>query len=89
MHDVYFPFLYPPDVLVSYLAWQESTLLLALLTDNPHLDVLASLSALHHTHAVAMMEFLPDYRPQSLDAGLLMRNGYDGHFPSSIYLRTK
>jgi predicted O-methyltransferase YrrM len=88
IHDIYFPYLYPPDILRTYLAWQESTLLLALLVGNPHLAVSCSLSALHHARASSLQQLLPDYRPQELRDGLHTSSS-TGMFPSSIYLQTQ
>jgi hypothetical protein len=90
IHDNYFPYLYPPDVLESYLAWQESTLLLALLTANPHLEVLCCMSALHDGQVDNLKRLFPDFRPQHLRDGLQTTdNSQKGMFPASIYLRTK
>jgi hypothetical protein len=91
IHDVTLPYLHDPDVLWNYWAWQETALLLALLTHNPHLSVLACESALHHDRREALMEILTDYRPRSLVEGLgasadsMQRN----HFPNSIWLETR
>jgi predicted O-methyltransferase YrrM len=87
IHDIYFPYLYPPDVLRSYLAWQEATLLLGLLVDNPRLAVNCSLSALHHARGSNLKQMLPDYAPKRLVDGLDTRSAI-GMFPSSIYLET-
>jgi Methyltransferase domain len=87
IHDVFLPYLYPRDSLVTYFGWQETALLLALLTDNPRLTVLGSLSALHYGRPAALREAIPDYSPQLDDAGLAAP-GASGHFPSSTYLVT-
>jgi hypothetical protein len=87
IHDIYFPYLYGPDAMRSYFGWQESTLLLALLTDNPRLRVLGCLSALHHDRPKELQAILGDYVPAPLENGLEGPGGIgDRHFPSSIYL---
>jgi len=78
-------------VLSNYWAWQETALLLALLTQNPHLSVMACESALHHDRTEALTAVLSDYRPRVLVDGLgaspnsMERN----HFPNSIWLETR
>ena len=47
IHDIYLPYLYSEHVLNHYFGWQETSLLLALLTNNERLSVLAGLAALH------------------------------------------
>ncbi|MEJ2887937.1 class I SAM-dependent methyltransferase [Actinomycetospora aeridis] len=91
IHDVVLPYLHQPDVLDSVFDWQESTLLAALLTDNPRLRVLACESALHHDRPDELAALLPDYRPRALHDGLYVDDGVGGdgrrrHFPSSIWL---
>jgi len=84
IHDIFLPFLYAPDVLSTYFGWQETTLLAALLTDNPRLRIAASLSVLHHTRPRELAVILPDYVPRATDAGLFTKS--KGHFPSSMWL---
>jgi predicted O-methyltransferase YrrM len=89
IHDIFFPYVYPRDVLRTYFGWQESTLLLALLTDNPRLHVLGCLSALHYDRQSGLRSVLRDYKPQRDDEGLEPPDEVGkGHFPSSIYLVT-
>ena len=90
VHDITLPYLYPPDALVNPWAWQETTLLLALLTHNPRLSVLACESALHHDRPAALAKILSDYRPRTQQQGLdVSGNSQAGtHFPASIWLRT-
>ena len=90
VHDITLPYLYPPDALVNPWAWQETTLLLALLTHNPRLSVLACESALHHDRPADLAEILSDYRPRTQQQGLdVSGNSQAGtHFPASIWLRT-
>ncbi len=88
IHDIYLPYLFHPDLFGHLWDWQETTLLAALLTSNDHLGVDACLSALFHDRLSAMQAALPDLRPQRMDGGLV-RSSDGGHFPSSIWLRTK
>src|SRR3989449_3319773 len=60
IHDITLPYLHDPDVLSNYWAWQETALLLALLTHNPHLSVMACESALHHDRTEALTAILSD-----------------------------
>jgi hypothetical protein len=91
IHDVTLPYLYHPDVLLNYMGWQETVLLLALLIRNPCLSVLACQSALHHERKQALAEILPDYRalPQVEGIGESHRSVERNHFPSSIWLQTR
>jgi Methyltransferase domain len=52
IHDIFLPYLYPRSVLAYPFASQETALVLALLTNNPHLQILASLSGLHYDRPV-------------------------------------
>jgi predicted O-methyltransferase YrrM len=89
IHDIFLPYLYPPDILTwPFWAWQETVLLAALLTNNPRLDVLFCLSALHHTRPELLRALLPDYRPRPMRGGLFADGQRGGHYPSSIWLRT-
>jgi hypothetical protein len=88
IHDIFLPYLYPPDVLTwPFWAWQETVLLAALLTGNPQLEVLFCLSALHHARSAGLRALLPDYRPRAMRGGLFAGDG-PGHYPCSIWLRT-
>jgi hypothetical protein len=87
IHDIYLPYLFHPDLFGHLWDWQETTLLAALLTSNDHLAVDACLSALFHDRLPALQTALPDLRPQPMDGGLFAA-GDEGHFPSSIWLRT-
>jgi predicted O-methyltransferase YrrM len=88
VHDIVLPYLYNRDALDNYFGWQETALLLALLTNNTRLKVLSSLSALHYDHPVRLASILTDYRPQADNEGLRLARDAPGHFPSSIWLRT-
>jgi predicted O-methyltransferase YrrM len=86
-HDIYFPYVYQPDLLKSLFQWSETALLQALLTHNSQLSVLFCLSQLHHDAPDVLGEVFPEYVRQSLDDGLTDATS-SGHFPASIYLQT-
>jgi predicted O-methyltransferase YrrM len=89
IHDIFLPYLYPPDILTwPFWAWQETVLLAALLTNNPRLEVLYCLSALHNSRASDLSALLPDYQPRAMQGGLFAESATEGHYPSSIWLRT-
>jgi hypothetical protein len=88
IHDIFLPYLYSPTVLQEYFDPQESSLVLALLTENDRLEVLCCQSALHHDRTERLASILPDYRPEALDDGLRRPGRADGHFPASLWLRT-
>lgn len=87
IHDIYLPYLYHRTPLSDYFAPQETALLLALLTDNPRLEILACLSGLHYDRPAQLKALLPDYVPQANDEGMAVPGRESGHFPSSLYLR--
>ena len=87
VHDVYLPYLYSRTVLSSYFDWQESSLVLALLTGNEHLRVACCLSALHYDRTQALRTILGDYQPQPDLEGIALDRS-SGHFPSSLWLET-
>jgi predicted O-methyltransferase YrrM len=87
VHDVSLPYLYPRTVLSDYFGWQETTLLLALLTGNPCLWPLVSMSALHYDRRGALQEILPDYRPQEDDTGMRAGGWAGTHFPDSMWIQ--
>ncbi len=88
VHDIFLPYLYPRDALTKPFGWQETSLLLALLINNPRLEVLACLSALHYSRSAELKEILGDYQPAANIDGLSDPNQPSGHFPSSMWLRT-
>jgi hypothetical protein len=65
--------------------WEETTLLLAFLINNPAWTVRAALSMLHYAKPAELQTYLPNYRPAQNDHGLSVGDEA-GHFPSSIYL---
>jgi len=87
-HDVFFPYLYPRDAMAWLWNWQETALLLALLSGNKRLSVLACLSALHYDKSRDLQTILTDYLPQPGDLGLALQPPGPGHFPSSIWMQT-
>ncbi|MGA7622266.1 MAG: class I SAM-dependent methyltransferase, partial [Candidatus Acidiferrales bacterium] len=89
IHDVFLPYLYQRSLLSNYFAWQETTLLLALLINNTHLSILACLSALHYDRPKKLVELLRDYRHRDGLEGLDRSSAPDGHFPASLWLITR
>jgi hypothetical protein len=87
IHDIFLPYLYPRAALSYPFGSQETALLLALLTNNEHLSVLASLSALHYDRTLELAKIASDYRPQPNLEGLAVDSA-KGHFPNSLWLRT-
>lgn len=87
IHDIFLPYLYPRAALSYPFGSQETALLLALLTNNEHLSVLASLSALHYDRTQELANVATDYRPQANLEGLAIDSA-KGHFPNSLWLRT-
>jgi predicted O-methyltransferase YrrM len=85
VHDIYFPYLFSPEIYSSPFDWQETTLLAALLTGNDKLRVLASLSALHYEKSDVLKTIFPEYMPLPVPRGIV-QNGRNGHFPSSTWL---
>ena len=88
VHDIYLPYLYAPSLFHEPFDPQETTLVAALLEGNASLEVLCCESALHHERADELRKLLPDYRPQPVHAGLA-DPGAAGHFPSSLWIRTR
>jgi len=88
IHDIFLPYLYQRSVLSNYFAWQETSLLLALLINNKQLSVLTCLSALHYDRAEKLAGLLPDYEPRDGVEGLDRSSAPEGHFPASLWLKT-
>lgn len=88
-HDVNLPYAYPLDTFETFLGWQESVLVAALLTGNTHLRVLASLSALAFDRPASLQRVLPEYVPGPHEEGLPGHPQIPGnHFPNSLWLLT-
>lgn len=87
IHDIFLPYLYPRAAMSYPFGSQETALLLALLTNNEHLSVLSSLSALHYDRSRELARITPDYRPQANLEGLALDSA-EGHSPNSLWLRT-
>ncbi len=88
IHDIYLPYLYSPDIYASIWDWQETALLAALLTGNEKLQVLASMSALHHYRSDALKSVFAEYDPRPMVDGLAALED-DRHFPSSMWLKVQ
>lgn len=86
IHDVFFPYLHQRDLLESPYQWAETALLQALLTGNPRLGILFSLSMLHYDAPEVLKGVFPAYAPAPGRDGLGPVS--PGHFPSSTYLRS-
>ncbi len=86
IHDINLPYQYPRDALSAYYASQETALLLALLTNNARLSILACLSGLHYDCPERLRAIMSDYRPQANQEGLPAPDAAPDHFPSSIWL---
>ena len=89
IHDIYLPYLYAPDALDDYFGWQETALVLALLTNNERMSALACLAALCHDHPSELAGILTDFRPRPLIDGIFANTDPDGHYPSSLWLKTR
>jgi Methyltransferase domain len=88
VHDIFLPYANSPGILRGDLwDWQETTLVAALLSGNPRLEVLCCQSALHDGAPERLGEVLPDYDPLPMREGLETGEG-TGHYPSSLWLRT-
>jgi hypothetical protein len=88
IHDIYFPYSFQRDLLDGLFQSSETPLLQALLTNNDRLEILFCLSMLHYDAQDVMKDVFPEYSPASDVNGLNVPNT-SGHFPSSIYLRTR
>jgi hypothetical protein len=86
IHDIFLPYIHQRDVIDSLFQWNETSILLALLTNNSQLSVLACLSLLHYDCPRALKAIFPEYIPQEATDGLVS-GSLEGHFPSSIYLQ--
>jgi predicted O-methyltransferase YrrM len=87
-HDIYLPYDYQRDILNPPLFfWTESTLVHAFLIGNRGVRIAASLSMLHYQAPLELQKLIPRYRPEPNVDGLRTTRP-NGHFPSSLYLRT-
>ena len=85
IHDIYLPYLYPPDIYKSMFDWQETTLVAALLAGNSQLRVLACQSALFHDRPERLATVFPEFTPSVIVDGIVDKA--DGHYPSSLWLK--
>jgi hypothetical protein len=86
-HDINLPYDYPRGLFArTMFFWEETTLLLAFLINNPGWTIRASLSMLHYARPAELQKYLPNYRPAKNDHGLGIGDD-PGHFPSSTYLQ--
>ena len=95
-HDIFLPFDYQPDLLHTFLHWNETSLVRAFLTGNCGFEVLFSMAMLHHLQPASLHEVFPGYLPQQIDPATGLRDSRRyppfqpimHHFPSSLYLRS-
>jgi Methyltransferase domain len=90
VHDINLPYLYNRSTLSSFFMQgsQETSILVALLTENRRLTVLASLSALYYDRTEELRTILSDFKPQPTVYGLCPSHTLAGHAPNSIWLQT-
>jgi hypothetical protein len=86
IHDIFLPYCFSPTILADLFDWQETTLVAALLTGNPRLQVRACLSALHHERSEELGHIFPDYDRKAMKDGLAVDGSTGRHFPSSLWL---
>lgn len=87
VHDVYFPYDHPPDLLDGRLFfWTESTLLHAFLAGHATASLTVSTSMLAHGRSPALQDLLVGYRPVPMTDGLYDVPLIGHHFPSATYL---
>jgi len=92
IHDIYFPYDYPPDFLDTFLQWMESSIVRAFLIGNSRAEILFCMSQLHHDAPDVLREVFPEYAPQPMENGLVeskyaffAKSPY--HYPTALYLR--
>lgn len=89
LHDMYFPYDFPPDLAERLFFWNESTLVHAYLINNARTSLLVSGSWLALTHGEQLAQTLVGYDPARVRDGLFEGPRGDAHFPSSAYLVTQ
>jgi hypothetical protein len=89
LHDICFPYDFPPDLHERLFFWSESTLIHAYLINNERTSLLVSTSWLSLTHAENLAATLVGYDPAAVRDGLFHGRRGGGHFPSSAFLVTK
>ena len=94
VHDIFLPYDYQRNLLRTFLHWSETSLLRAYLTHNERVGILFCLSHLHYERPDELKRIFPEYVPapgaDGLDPDTVRPFEHpSGHFPSSIYLRTR
>ena len=94
VHDITLPYDYGRSVLKTKLHWSETSLLRAYLTQNDHVGIVFCLSHLFYERPDMLKQVFPEFTPQPANNGLHEDHVKpfahpEGHFPSSIYLRTR
>ena len=93
VHDIFFPFDYPKDLMRTFLyAGGENSLLRAFLINNAQARIIFAMSMLHYDRPEVLKEIFPEYQRQGGDDGLYEAHyrPFDvppGHFPSSLYMQ--
>ncbi len=88
-HDIYLPYDYPRDFLNTILFPLETSMVRALLINNPKIEIIPCLSQLHYDRPDTLKAIFPDYQPQQNFEGLATERQDGFHFPSSLWLQTK
>lgn len=89
IHDIYLPFSYTRDTLMTFVHPQETVLLQAFLSGNRDFEILFCMSLMHYDAPDMLKAVFPLYDPEPADNGLVERRPFEplkGHFPSSMYL---
>lgn len=93
LHDINFPYDYRPDLLDTLYQWGETSLLHAFLIGNRNVQVLFSLSHIHHEAPAELKRLIPEYNPMPTKDGLCLDSNsrlytHEYHLPTSIYLKS-
>lgn len=91
-HDIYLPYDYQRDVILTFFHWAETSFLRALLIFNDKATIIFCLSHLHYERKEILREVFPEYNPQGDINGLQLDkytpfDPIPEHFPSSIYIQ--
>lgn len=92
-HDINLPYDYRADLFETLYQWAETSLLHAFLIGNTSVEILFSLSQLHHQAPDQLKKIVAEYRPMPTSDGLFAgptdaHFRQELHFPTSIYFRT-
>ena len=92
-HDINLPYDYRADLFETLYQWAETSLLHAFLIGNTSVEVLVSLSQIHHQAPDQFKAIVAEYRPMPTSNGLFAASSgahfrQELHFPTSLYFRT-